>query len=139
MWAAFRNNYKLAEFLVENGADISLESLEGYNAMDLAVIRMSYEVARLLRKQGLSPKGLDFYEGKTWRKYDLDLFFQCLEEDREYVDYDMFYEKIRRQEEEWKNSDLVVDTRETWKKFINRQINFEDPPLCPRAELPDEK
>lgn len=41
------------------------------------------------------------------------------------------------QQEEWMNRDLVVDPRETWKHFFKRQLNFEDPPLVPREELPE--
>ena len=33
---------------------------------------------------------------------------------------------------------MVVDPRETWKKWAWRQMNFEEPPLIPREELPEE-
>lgn len=33
----------------------------------------------------------------------------------------------------------MVDTRETWRQFFSRQLNFEDPPLVPREELPEDK
>ena len=42
------------------------------------------------------------------------------------------------QEEEWRNKDLVVDVRETWKNWAWRQMNFEDPPMIPREELPEQ-
>ncbi|TNV78154.1 hypothetical protein FGO68_gene14585 [Halteria grandinella] len=45
---------------------------------------------------------------------------------------------ISSKQEEWLSKDLVIDTRETWKSFISRQLNFEDPPLVPREELPEE-
>jgi len=45
---------------------------------------------------------------------------------------------ITGQREEWYSKDLVVDSRETWKKWFNRQLNFEDPPLIPREELPEQ-
>lgn len=41
------------------------------------------------------------------------------------------------QQEEWLSKDLVVDTRETWGKWAKRQVNFEDPPLIPREDLPE--
>ena len=44
---------------------------------------------------------------------------------------------ILGQQEEWWSKDLVVDTRETWKAWAKRQINFEDPPLIPREDLPE--
>ena len=31
-----------------------------------------------------------------------------------------------------------MDTRETWKKWAWRQLNFEDPPMIPREELPED-
>lgn len=34
---------------------------------------------------------------------------------------------------------MVVDTRETWKQFINRVWNFKPAPLVERTELPPEK
>ncbi len=40
--------------------------------------------------------------------------------------------------EEWLSKDLVVDTRETWKNWFVRQLNFEDPPLIPREDLPED-
>jgi hypothetical protein len=42
------------------------------------------------------------------------------------------------QQEEWLSRDLVIDTRESWKSWFSRQLNFEDPPLVPREELPEE-
>jgi len=35
--------------------------------------------------------------------------------------------------------DLVVDVRETWKRWAWRQMNFEDPPMRPRDEIPEEE
>lgn len=32
----------------------------------------------------------------------------------------------------------MIDTRETWKSWMSRQLNFDDPPLVPREELPEE-
>lgn len=34
--------------------------------------------------------------------------------------------------------DPVIDPRESWKDFIKRTIEFEDPPLVERSELPSE-
>lgn len=33
--------------------------------------------------------------------------------------------------------DPVVDPRETWKQWILRNMDFKDPPLCERSELPE--
>jgi hypothetical protein len=42
------------------------------------------------------------------------------------------------QKEEWLARDLVIDTRETWRSWVWRQLNFEEPPLVPREDLPEE-
>jgi hypothetical protein len=33
----------------------------------------------------------------------------------EQVERKTFYEKLRKEQEEWENKDLVVDVRETWR------------------------
>ena len=76
------------------------------------------------------------------------MFIEYLEEDRETVENARFYDKLRSKsnsditpsieaEEEWLAKDLVVDTRETWKRWSWRQLNFEDPPMIPREDLPE--
>lgn len=35
MWAAWRNNLKMVEFLIEMGADITLENKQGQDVMDI--------------------------------------------------------------------------------------------------------
>jgi len=35
-----------------------------------------------------------------------------------------FFEKKRKEREEWLAKDLVIDTRETWKEFFKRTANF---------------
>jgi hypothetical protein len=44
---------------------------------------------------------------------------------------------ILGEREEWYSKDLVIDTRETWKNWAWRQMNFEDPPMLPREEIPE--
>lgn len=74
MWAAFRNNSKMCDYLMENGADITLEDNEGWNALDIAVIKMNYEAAQTLRRKGLKPREKELYEPNLWHKYDVELF-----------------------------------------------------------------
>ena len=76
------------------------------------------------------------YEGKTWRKYDLDLMFNSIDADVEDVPYQRFFDKIRKEREEWLSKDLVVDRRESWRNWITRQLYFEEAPLVPREDLP---
>ena len=35
-------------------------------------------------------------------------------------------------------ADPVIDPRETWKQWFLRQMDFEDPPVCEREDLPEE-
>lgn len=53
MWAAFRNNIAMLDFLTENGADLTLEDNKGWNALDISIIRMNYESALNLTRRGM--------------------------------------------------------------------------------------
>lgn len=78
------------------------------------------------------------------------MFVEYLNEGREKIEYARLFDLIKskleavteilciEEREEWLSKDLVVDTRETWKKWFVRQLNFDDPPLIPREDLPDE-
>jgi len=69
----------------------------------------------------------------------VELFFLYMEQDVDNLDsIDVFYEKKRREYQEWLAKDLVVDTRETWKQWFKRQRDFGEVPLIPREELPIE-
>ena len=136
-WAAFRDNVQLIEFLLENGADRTLVDKDGWNPLDIAIIRINYKAARALTKAGCIRKEAQDYEGKTWRKYDTQMMIDSLDADLEDVPYKQFFDKIRREREEWLSKDLVVDRREGYRKWIWRQLNFENAPLVPREELPE--
>lgn len=56
MWAAFRNNSKMVQFLLDHGADVTLVDNEGWNALEIAIIKMNYEAGILLKRAGLEPK-----------------------------------------------------------------------------------
>lgn len=64
------------------------------------------------------------------------MMFDKLDEDVEDVVYDRFFDKIRKEREEWLQKDLVVDMRESYRNWMWRQLNFEEAPLVPREELP---
>ena len=53
IWAAFRDNVQMLEFLKDNGADMFAVDKDGYNALDIAIIRINYQAARFLTKYGL--------------------------------------------------------------------------------------
>jgi ankyrin repeat protein len=95
MWAAFRNNVKMAEFLMDNGADVTAEDNQGWSALDIAIIKMNYEVALLLKRRGLKVRDRDIYEKNLWQKYDIDMFLEYLEEEREQVEYKRFFDLIK--------------------------------------------
>ena len=61
-----------------------------------------------------------------------------LEEGRKNVMAQDFFERKHKEYQEWLQKDLVVDTRETWRSWMTRQMSFKDAPLVPREELPEE-
>lgn len=61
MWASFRNNTKMIEYLLDNGADLLAEDNQGWNALDIAIIKMNYEAALALKRRGLQPREIDMY------------------------------------------------------------------------------
>ena len=115
MWAAWRNNLKMVDFLITEGADIEATNKEGLNALDIAIIRVSYETALFLKQKGLVPKSPEFYEDKLEVEYDVELFIEKLNNEEKVDSYEIFYERIKREEKEWLSKDLVIDPRESWK------------------------
>ena len=64
------------------------------------------------------------------------MMFDNIDADTDDVPYQRFFDKIRKEREEWLAQDLVVDRREGWRDFVWRQFNFVESPLVPREELP---
>ena len=96
MWAAFRNNSKMLNFLLDHGADMHLEDNFGWNAMDLSIVKMNYEAALALKRRGLLPKeDIDIYRPHLWQKYDVDMFLGFLQEDREEIEYPRLFDLIK--------------------------------------------
>jgi len=60
------------------------------------------------------------YENHTWRKYDLEMMFESIEADVPEVPYQRFFDKIKKEREEWLAKDLVVDRRESYQSYIWR-------------------
>ena len=114
----------MLQYLVEVGADINLVDKVGNNALDIAIIRINFQAAKFLTKAGLQRRDISEYEGKTWRKYDIQMMFDSIDADLEDVVYKRFFDKIRRERDEWLAKDLVVDRRERWRDFVWRQFNF---------------
>ena len=42
MWAAFRDNCQMIELILQNGGDINLVDKNGWNALDIAIIRINF-------------------------------------------------------------------------------------------------
>lgn len=139
MWAAWRNNTEMINFLLEKGADISVLNNEGDNALDIAISRVSYEAALILKKNGLDPKEEDYYTEKTATEFDIDVFIQYIREEIEVADKNVFFQKVKLREEQEAAKDMVIDPRESWKHWFKRTATFEDPPMVEREELPEEQ
>lgn len=73
----------MCDFLMDNGADITLEDNQGWNALDIAIIKMNYDAALIIKKRGLRPRDKEIYENNLWQKFDLEMFLLYLEEERE--------------------------------------------------------
>lgn len=66
MWAAYRDNLSVVELLMDYHAQIDLEDEKGWNALDLAIIRMNYKCALYLKQKGLRPRPREMYENNLW-------------------------------------------------------------------------
>ena len=100
-WATFRDNTAMMQFLIDNGADMSLKDKDGWTPLDLAIVRINYKAALFLHNNGQQLRDISEYEGKTWRKYDLDMMFENIKNNIPEVPYKQFFEKIRKEREEW--------------------------------------
>jgi len=74
----------------------------------------------MLTKAGMVRRSLEEYEGKTWRKYDIQMMFDGIDADTEDIPYKDFFVKIKQEREEWLAKDLVVDRREAWRTWMWR-------------------
>ncbi len=110
----------MIDLILENGGDIHLVDKDGWNALDIAILRINFQAAKILKKAGLQLKEIKDYENHTWRKYDLELMFESIEADVPEVPYQNFFDKIKKEREEWLAKDLVVDRRESYQSYIWR-------------------
>lgn len=100
---------------------------------------MSYQCALIFKKLGLEPKELEHYENDLATEFDVELFIECVNEERELTSNSIFFEKIRAHEAEMAKRDLVIDPGETWKNWFKRTAKFEEPPMVNRHDIPYEK
>ncbi|CAD8083153.1 unnamed protein product [Paramecium primaurelia] len=137
MWACRRDNAYLVSNLVEYGAKITIKSNEGYTALDYAIVHGNYRPALFL---------FEFFQ-ETLEYFDYYQFAK--DRDYRYVNYEIMLSNLKqkvpyqqlpnifKKPEKKKLIDPVVDPRESWKQLIVRQIDFKEPPLVERTELPD--
>lgn len=86
----------------------------------------------------MEPREPSFYTDIIVFEYDVDLFIEKLLAEEQIDSYSIFQTKIKEREREWLSKDLVVDIRESWGDWFNRNVDFDDPPMVPREELPEE-
>ena len=77
--AAYDGDTKMIQFLIDNGANIDLVDREGWNALDITILRIKFQAAKLLSKTTLVRKNKAAYAGHTWRKYDMDMMFEGID------------------------------------------------------------
>ncbi|CAD8082972.1 unnamed protein product [Paramecium sonneborni] len=136
MWACKRDNQQTVSLLIQSGADINIRSNQGFSALDYAIIHGNYRPALFL---------FEFIQDVL----DFSSYYQFAQEnDYRYVNYEIMithlrlrtqYELIPNIFEKPKKQQLldpVVDPRESWGNFIYRQIEFKNPPMVERNELP---
>ena len=128
----------MMDLLMNYNPDLTLEDEDGCNCLDIAITRINYKSAKYFYDKGMKLKSIEWYTPKCYREYDIDLMFESLENGVEFVPHKEFFVKIRKAREEWLARDLVIDRTETWKAWAWRIMNFEDPPLIPREDLPEE-
>jgi len=106
-------------FAEECKAVVDLKDNDGFNPLDIAIYRLNYEMAQYFySRHGLRPieNGKQIYEAAAKTPFDYELFLQMLENgDKSKPTRELFFERLKREHQEWLEKDLVVDTRETWK------------------------
>ena len=62
-WAAWRNNIEMIDLIMQSSPDVQCVDKDGWNALDLAIIRINYKAAKRLSNIGLTrrPKE-DYYD-----------------------------------------------------------------------------
>lgn len=100
--------------------------------------RVSYQCALIIKSKGIEAKSLEYYTEKWEIPFDLPLFLEYLSQEKEVDSGKVFFERLMKEEAEYRKRDLVIDPRESWKEWIKRTANFEEPPMIDRHELPDD-
>ena len=92
----------------------------------------------IIKEKGIDPKSEEYYAEKLEIPFDITLFLEYLAQSKKIESGKVFFEKMLREQAEYRSRDLVIDPRETWKQWLKRTAHFDDPPMIDRHELPDE-
>lgn len=141
MWAAGRGHLDTCKLLVEFGANLQQTGIFEMNAADMAVLYGYYNTAFYLRSRGLNPtKQPDDYSAiKTQLESPwVDYAGLLMSLDKEIpVDIVPAF-TLPPIKPKVVYTDPVPDPTETWKDWLNRVKDFENPPLVERHSLPAE-
>ena len=129
---------EIVRYLIQQGADIQVCDKEGYNSLDHAVIHCHYDMALLLKKEGLSCKSPEFYERKrdmfVMKEVNVQNFIKNLESENNDFQGPMI-RKSQTLQSRYKFKDPVIDPNESWGEMVGRIVNFKEPKLIERSEL----
>ncbi|CAD8170926.1 unnamed protein product [Paramecium octaurelia] len=136
MWACKRDNQKLVSLLIQSGADITIRSNQGFSALDYAILHGNYRPAfflfEFIQEILEFTSYYQFAKDNDYRFVNYEIMITHLRLRTPYEHIPNIYEKPKKQQ----LLDPVIDPRETWGDFIYRQIEFKNPPLVERDELP---
>lgn len=137
--AAKRDNIELVQYLLDKGSNIDVIGKTGLTALDYAVLQGNYNCAlELVKKVKVTKLKTPFEYFHIAAKYkyrwiDYDIVVEALQMAVPFENVRDFFRKPKKT-----FVDPVVDPRETWKNWIIRNIDFEDPPMVERSELPED-
>lgn len=137
--AVKKGRVEIVEYLISKGCSVDTISKCGLTALDYSILQGFYDVS-LIIYEASSSSGLkeDFEYKDLAKKYKY-----------RYVNYAVFIDTLKRKinpenvpdffTKQYKRlEDPIVDPRETWKAWILRNMEFKDPPMVERSEVPEE-
>lgn len=137
MAAAKRDKYEILCYLLSKDANPDVISPTGLTALDYAILQGNYECA----------KELNHKAKLTQPKNPFEYFSIAHKYKYRFVDYEIVVDGIMKgipednirdflTKPKKKYEDPVVDPRESWKNWFIRNLEFADPPLVERRDLP---
>lgn len=139
MGAAKRNQTGVVRYLLTMGANPDCVSGCGLKAIEYSILAGFYESAQVLyeKMKDRDLKEVADYEQLgaqfQYRYVNYKIFLDGLKMG---VDADNLPDFLKREKKVYE--DPVVDPRESWKQWFLRNMEFKDPPLCERNDLPEE-